>query len=139
MFQADCDAGIGAIPVIDFATFTGSDGAPRATTAASIRLAFEEFGFLYLRNHGVPPGVLDALFAASRAFFALPLEMKVQAGGYSAPGYSAVDPTRPADLKEAFRVYPQRELAPDYWPTDPLGFAMQCWPTIRSLPTLVVR
>src|SRR3954471_13893132 len=65
-----------AIPVVDFAGFGADDPARSAATAAAIRRAFEDVGFLYLRNHGLADGVLAAAFAASRAFFALPLASK---------------------------------------------------------------
>jgi isopenicillin N synthase-like dioxygenase len=123
MSQAAVDLGTGtSIPIVDFAGFPGGEGTTRTAIAASIRRAFEDFGFFYLRNHGVSQQILDALFAESCAFFARPLETKTAASGYSAPGYSALDPTRPADLKEGFRVYPLRDLAPGHWPADPPAF-----------------
>src|SRR5262249_31067688 len=51
------------LPVVDFAGFSSSDAAERATTTAALRPAFEGIGCLYLRNHGVPESVLDAVFA----------------------------------------------------------------------------
>jgi non-haem dioxygenase in morphine synthesis N-terminal len=88
------------IPVIDFSGFTSCDEvATREATAGSIRQAFEDFGFLYLRNHGVPQSVIDELFSLGCAFFALPAETKTRAGGYAPPGYSGLDPTKPADVK----------------------------------------
>lgn len=60
------------IPVIDFSGFTGCESATREATAGSIRRAFEDFGFLYLRNHGVAQSVIDELFSQGSAFFALP-------------------------------------------------------------------
>ncbi len=110
-----------SIPAIDFAAFAADDPARRAAVAAAIRAAFEEYGFLYLRNHGVPQGTVDALFAEAQTFFDQPAEAKARcsapgARGYSAPGYSALDPTRPADLKEAFRAGPDAESPPTCWP-----------------------
>jgi len=61
-----------AIPVVDFDGFTRGDPARRAATVAALRAALEAYGFLYLRNHGVPAPLLDAMFAQSRAFFGLP-------------------------------------------------------------------
>jgi isopenicillin N synthase-like dioxygenase len=114
-------AGGSSIPAIDFAGFTGGDAAERAAIAPDIRGAFEQFGFLYLRNHGVPQPVVDDLFAQARAFFDQPAEVKARARGpdargYSGPGYSALDPTRPADLKEAFRAGYDSEPPRTCWP-----------------------
>jgi isopenicillin N synthase-like dioxygenase len=109
-----------SVPVIDFGGFTNGDAAARAATALSIRQALAEFGFLYLRNHSVPLGVIDAVFAQGVEFFALPESVKRQAGGYSAPGYKALDPSRPPDYKEAFRARYGIEPAASYWPAEPI-------------------
>jgi isopenicillin N synthase-like dioxygenase len=66
------------IPVIDFApAFRGEPGALEAV-AAQVQRACEQIGFFYLAGHGVPQAVIDAAFAASREFHALPLEQKMQ-------------------------------------------------------------
>ena len=65
-----------AIPVIDVApAFAGASGLERV--AAQVREASERVGFFYVTGHGVPPAVIDAAFAASREFHALPLEDKL--------------------------------------------------------------
>src|SRR5262249_62336470 len=103
-----------AIPVVDFDGFTGGDAARRAATVAAVRAALESYGFLYLRNHGIPDAVLDAMFAQSRAFFALPQEAKDAARsrdaantlGYDGLGSQALDEDKPADLKETYQSGP---------------------------------
>jgi isopenicillin N synthase-like dioxygenase len=111
-----------SVPVVDFAGFTNGDAATRAATALGIRQALADFGFLYLRNHGVPAGVVDAVFDQAVAFFAFPEETKRQANAYTAPGYRALDPSRPADYKEAFRARFGIELSAADWPAEPAGF-----------------
>ena len=65
-----------AIPVINVApAFAGGAGLERV--AAQVREASERVGFFYVTGHGVPPAVIDAAFAASREFHALPLEDKL--------------------------------------------------------------
>jgi isopenicillin N synthase-like dioxygenase len=59
-----------AIPLIDAA------GPPEAV-AAEVRRACERIGFFYLAGHGVPQPVIDAAFAASREFHAMPLDAKL--------------------------------------------------------------
>ena len=67
-----------SIPVIDFApAFEARPGALDAV-AAEVRRACEHVGFFYLAGHGVPQAVIDAAFAASREFHALPLEVKLR-------------------------------------------------------------
>src|SRR5439155_1541613 len=65
-----------AIPVINVApAFAGGAGLERV--AAQVREASERVGFFYVKGYGVPPAVIDAAFAASREFHALPLEDKL--------------------------------------------------------------
>ena len=111
-----------SVPVIDFAGFTNGDAAARAATALGIRRALSDFGFLYLRNHGVPRAAVETLFDQAVEFFALPEQAKRQAAAYTAPGYRALDPSRPADYKEAFRARYGVELSANDWPAEPVGF-----------------
>jgi isopenicillin N synthase-like dioxygenase len=67
-----------AIPVIDFEpAFRGEpDGLDHV--AAQVRRACEQVGFFYLAGHGVQEDVVEAAFAASREFHAMPLEDKLR-------------------------------------------------------------
>lgn len=56
------------IPVIDLES---------PQVADAFRRAYGELGFAYLEGHGVPQELVDAAFAASRSFHALPLEEKL--------------------------------------------------------------
>jgi len=104
------------IPVIDFAGLTAADLALRKATATSMLEAFEDFGFIYLKNHSVPQSVVDELFSQGIGFFSLPEATKAEAGGYRGPGISALDPSKPTDVKERFRGPYNTNLPPDYWP-----------------------
>ena len=77
----DIEEATRAIPVIDFSpAFRSDPGDPAAleALAAQVRHASETVGFFYLAGHGVPDEVVDAAFAASREFHALPLEEKMR-------------------------------------------------------------
>jgi isopenicillin N synthase-like dioxygenase len=104
------------IPVVDFTGLTADDLALRKATAANMRHAFEDFGFIYLKNHSVAQSVIDQLFARSIAFFGLPQATKAQAGGYRGAGLSGLDPSKPTDVKERFRAPYDSNLPPGYWP-----------------------
>ena len=54
-------------------------GAPGAleALAAELRAAFTEYGFYFVRNHGVPEGLLAETFAAAERFHAMPLQRKL--------------------------------------------------------------
>ncbi len=66
------------VPVIDFTAFREGTAEGKAKVAAAIREACEDTGFFYLSGHGIPLSQIDAIFAASRRFFALPLEERLQ-------------------------------------------------------------
>jgi len=117
--------------MVDFEGFLCGDPSRRAATADALCAALERYGFLYLRNHGVPASVLDAVLAQSRAFFALSQQAKLVAKpqvkgstrGYGSVGSQALDEKRPGDLKEIFQAGPERPGArPNVWPEGLPGF-----------------
>lgn len=120
-----------SIPVLDFEGFWSGDLSRRTATVAALRAALESFGFLYLRSHGVSTSVVDAVFAQSRAFFALPQEAKDavkgkeigSSRGYEGFGVQALDESQPGDLKEIFQAGSEHAAArPNVWPAGLPGF-----------------
>ena len=133
------------LPVLDLGPLRG--GAPGAleALAAELRAAFTEYGFYFVRNHGVPEGVLAETFDAAERFHDMPLDAKLAVKinehniGYM-PMRGAT--TRMNSLGEVARpnaneaVFFKRELAPDHpdvlrgarfrglnqWPADLPGF-----------------
>jgi len=72
----DFEAATTAIPLIEMGpAFRGEPGA-MDTVARELRRACETVGFFYLAGHGVPQAVIDAAFAASREFHAMPIDDK---------------------------------------------------------------
>ena len=110
------------IPVVDIHGLTTRDSALRKATAKSMREAFEDFGFIYVKNHSVLHSVVDELFAQGIAFFDLPQTTKAEAGGYRGAGLSGLDPTKPTDVKERFRAPYDSDLPAGYWPEGLPGF-----------------
>ncbi len=108
-----------SIPIIDFHGLTASDLVLRRAAAMSMGKAFEDFGFIYLKNHSVPQTVVSELFAQSMVFFDLPQATKAEAGGYRGAGLSGLDPTKPTDVKERFRSPYDSNLPAGYWPEWP--------------------
>jgi len=100
------------IPIIDFQPFTEGDSATRQAVAQQIYQACHEIGFMYLKNPGISPQQIKALFNQSQFFFNLPLEVKQQLAwsdevsnrGYVGVERERLDPDKPGDLKEAFNV-----------------------------------
>lgn len=109
------------IPVLDLAA------APPATLAARIDEALCGEGFFAIRSHGVPAGVVQAAFDASRRFFALPESSKARwhinrwplQRGFDPIGWQALDPTQPPDLKESFYLG-EESIGPNQWPDEAL-------------------
>ena len=67
-----------ALPVIDLSgLFTGL-AADKARVAAALGAAARSSGFFYIRNHGVPADLIDAIFAASKAFHEQPRSVKMK-------------------------------------------------------------
>ena len=109
-----------AVPVVDFAPFLEGDEAGKRRVAAEIGAACEGIGFFYLTHHGVPAATTDSIFAASRQFFALPLERRMDPAmlispehsrGYQPVGARFYPETVAPDQMEAFKF--QRELPAD--------------------------
>lgn len=122
------------VPVLDLAPLTG--GGRVDELAHELHRACTGTGFFYVANHGVAHGVVDAVFGATRRYFALPVEERMKdrmderyrrgfmpQGINQHPGY---DP----DLKESYEigvdlplddpdVQARRPLhGPNRWPAD---------------------
>jgi isopenicillin N synthase-like dioxygenase len=95
--------------VIDFAAFLTGDG--KLQVARQIREACESTGFFYLVRHGVPQASIDAVFAASRRFFAQKPEQRMKVRLEVGPnrGYQPLgsrfyaDKADAPDLNESFK------------------------------------
>jgi isopenicillin N synthase-like dioxygenase len=77
------DQPVDALPVIDVGPLVAGVGRHQADEhelAAARRMdaACRDRGFFLIRGHGVAPGRLDELDRASRAFFALPVDVKAE-------------------------------------------------------------
>ena len=66
------------IPIIDLGRIDSSAEADRAALAVELHGACTESGFFYVTNHGVPQPAIDAVLAASHAFFAQDLKDKLE-------------------------------------------------------------
>ncbi|MFL0357640.1 isopenicillin N synthase family dioxygenase [Erythrobacter sp. GH1-10] len=133
-------------------THTPTDTAARTTAGiASVSLAkplediadqlgnsFAEFGFAIVRDHGIPQELIAKAEAASKAFFALPDEVKraykIEGGGgargYTPFGTEKAKDAQIFDLKEFWHIgrsldagHPLAEyMAPNVWPEEVEGF-----------------
>jgi len=107
------------IPVIDIAPLLADNAEGERTVAQRIGEACRGIGFFYITGHGVTPANLTGVFDKAAAFFGTPTSFKARSAfmgaggnrGYIKLGGEALDPAKPADVKEAFNI--GLELSPD--------------------------
>jgi isopenicillin N synthase-like dioxygenase len=120
---------------VDITGLRSPDRAERERVAADIGKAAREIGFLYISGTGVDEALFDRMLAATKTFFALPVEEKMRSyiglstchRGYVPVGEEGVETGMP-DLKEAFdtaldlpaddpdHVAGNPMLGPNVWP-----------------------
>jgi isopenicillin N synthase-like dioxygenase len=99
-----------AIPVVDLAEFSG-DPQKKASFVNALGKAYEDTGFVAVKNHGIPEETINALYTHTREFFSLPTGEKKKyeipglAGqrGYTSFGKEHAKGSKAADLKEFFQ------------------------------------
>lgn len=135
----------GYVPVIDLSGASGDDG--RSRVAKAIGAACESSGFFTVVGHGVDRGLIDRMYATSRAFFELTADEKARVavgpgthGFYANAGSASksVGKDSPPDLNEVFiasvrgddsaeqRARHEDQTAPwaavNRWPATPAAF-----------------
>ena len=126
-----------AVPVIDLSL-------DAAAATALVRSALQDYGFFYVKNHGVPQSLIDAQFEQSRGLFALPAAAKAAMPfngtidiGYLGSGGQSLDAEGQArDTKEGFMLTNNGVFDPSFNVTegDPLAGATLFWPPADALP-----
>lgn len=104
-------ATVNTIPSVDLADFTSGDPARKAAFVAQLGKAYEEVGFVAVRNHGVPDELIADLYKYVQEFFKLPSDKKRNyeipelAGqrGYTSFGKEHAKGFDAPDLKEFFQ------------------------------------
>lgn len=97
-----------AIPSVDLAEFLHGDETTKAAFVQQLGKAYEEVGFVAVKNHGVPDELIADLYKYVQQFFSLPLEQKKTyeipelAGqrGYTSFGKEHAKGSDAPDLKE---------------------------------------
>lgn len=100
------------VPTVDLSQYVHGDAEQKAAFIRDLGKAFHEVGFVAVANHGVPKSLVDGFYAASKAFFALPVdvkknyEVKGMAGqrGYTSFGKEHAKQSKVADLKEFYQL-----------------------------------
>ena len=100
-----------AIPSVDLADFLSGDPLKKAAFVAALGTAYEDVGFVAVKNHGVSDSLIADLYTYSQAFFSLPsvqkksYEIAELAGqrGYTSFGKEHAKGSEAPDLKEFFQ------------------------------------
>ena len=111
---------------------------PLADLADELGNSFAEYGFAIVRDHGIPSDLIARAEEKSRAFFALPEEVKMQyhlkgmggARGYTPFGIERAKDAQVHDLKEFWHVgrtlppgHPlEQYMQPNVWPEEVESF-----------------
>lgn len=119
------------IPIIDMAELVAGNEDP--ATIDALRAGCSDVGFVYITNHGVPQNLIDDFLAASREFFARPMDEKKRVlvnermRGYLPLRYSSYEGEDNAAVsnQEGYWMGPDRPLnpenrldGPNLWPED---------------------
>jgi isopenicillin N synthase-like dioxygenase len=122
------------IPSLDLADFTGGDAAKRRKFVEDLGAAYNNIGFVAIRNHFLSDDLSGRLYAVIKRFFALPDETKKKyenpalAGqrGYIGKGKEHAKGRNTGDLKEFYHVGQQvvgddpikAEYPDNIWPSE---------------------
>jgi len=128
---------------------------PLEDLAEELGRSFEEYGFAVVRDHGIPAEAIARAEAGSRAFFALPEQVKRQyhlpgqggARGYTPFGVERAKDAEVHDLKEFWHV--GRDLPPgdplepfmpaNVWPAEIADFHEACLALFAAFDTAGLR
>ncbi len=99
------------IPVVDLADFTSGDPVRKKSFVETLGKAFEDVGFVAVKNHGIPGELIADLYNDVQQFFSLPADKKKHfeipelAGqrGYTSFGKEHAKGSDAPDLKEFFQ------------------------------------
>ena len=113
------------IPVVDLADFTSNKPELKQKFVNELGKAYEEVGFVAVKNHGVPDDLIADLYKYVQQFFSLPITKKREyeipelAGqrGYTSFGKEHAKGSVAPDLKEFFQ-FGQKAEGDDYVPEE---------------------
>lgn len=140
--------GTKTLPVVDVSGLSSSNVEDRRSVGRSLREACLDKGFFYCAGHGIPAGLIDAVFEETKRFFDLPIEAKERVDkansfcnrGYEPLGGQTLQAGAKPDRKEGFYIgleLPEDDPrvaarkfnhGPNQWPQDLPGFR----PTMRA-------
>jgi isopenicillin N synthase-like dioxygenase len=128
-----------SVPELSLKAFTDGDAAAREVFSADLMRGLQDYGFIILKDHGVPLELLRRAYGEAEDLFALDeaTKRKYAAGlrGYTPFGVEHAKDSGHPDLKEFWQVghdpSPQagEDLEPNVWPAEAPGVK----PAFKSL------
>ncbi|MEK6780801.1 MAG: 2-oxoglutarate and iron-dependent oxygenase domain-containing protein [Bacteroidota bacterium] len=122
------------VPSLDLADFTNGDTVSKTAFIQNLGAAYNNIGFVAIRNHYLTPDLSEELYRIIKKFFALPdsIKQKYQipglAGqrGYTGKGKEHAKGRNTGDLKEFYHIGQQvngngpikKEYPDNVWPTE---------------------
>jgi isopenicillin N synthase-like dioxygenase len=123
------------IPSLDLADFTSGETEKKAAFVKKLGDAYQNIGFVAIKNHGLSKELQDRLYAVIKKFFALPDEVKAKyekpeigfQRGYTGKGKEHAKGRNTGDLKEFYHVGQELSSIPD---SDPIKseYPANIWP-----------
>jgi isopenicillin N synthase-like dioxygenase len=112
------------IPSLDLADFTSGDSGSKKKFVEDLGAAYENIGFVAIKNHGLSDDLTQKLYATVQKFFALPDDIKLKyekpelAGqrGYVSKGREKAKGRNTGDLKEFYHVGQPDDNKTDEYP-----------------------
>ncbi|MHA7131317.1 isopenicillin N synthase family dioxygenase [Algoriphagus namhaensis] len=124
------------IPSLDLADFTRGTAEQKTAFVKKLGEAYQNIGFVAIKNHGLSQDLQDRLYASIQEFFALPEETKStyehpEIGyqrGYTGKGKEHAKGRNTGDLKEFYHVGQELDAIPD---SDPIKkeYPPNVWPS----------
>jgi isopenicillin N synthase-like dioxygenase len=140
------------IPSLDLADFTSGDGAKKAEFVNKLGQAYNNIGFVAIKNHGLNKELQDKLYQSIKDFFTLSDDIKAKyerpeigyQRGYTGKGKEHAKGRNTGDLKEFYHVGQELSDIPDtdpikkeypanVWPKEMPGFEEVALATYRTL------
>ncbi|WP_297336591.1 2-oxoglutarate and iron-dependent oxygenase domain-containing protein [Algoriphagus sp.] len=109
------------IPSLDLADFTSGNPEQKAQFVKKLGEAYENIGFVAIKNHGLSQELQNRLYSSIKEFFALPDEIKMNyekpeigfQRGYTGKGKEHAKGRNTGDLKEFYHVGQELSEIPD--------------------------
>jgi isopenicillin N synthase-like dioxygenase len=149
------------IPSLDLADFTSGTPEQKSEFVKKLGEAYQNIGFVAIKNHGLSQDLQDRLYGSIKAFFALPDEIKAtyekpEIGfqrGYTGKGKEHAKGRNTGDLKEFYHVGQELDLIPasdpikseypeNLWPSEITAFkrdALEAYQTLEKAGKAMLR